>query len=311
MSEQKTAEQKLNVGIIGLGSMGSNIAEVLLKNGYSIIAYDRSDSRRASFSDNDVPAEWSNVYTTKNLQDFAEKVQSSGDSHIIWMMIPGGEPTNQMAEALAANLHEGSIVIDGSNSDYNDSIANSKMLSAKGIAYLDAGIAGGPSDLLTGVSIMVGGERTAFEKAEPLLKAVSGNGSYGYVGSSGSGHMLKAVHNTIFYSIFPMYSEAVSVLASNVDPAKFDVAESLRLLSVAPPINAGIMKAIAEAHRKGDFENDAKKASVSKMVSSFVENAEKSGARMDLTMQVLQGYPSMRDGTLRVYSSAKKILTGH
>ena len=294
------------IGLIGLGSMGINISEVLLKNRHNLILYNRSVDKYARFNDND------RVSCTSSIGEFAEKLQQRGQDAVVWIMLPGGEPTNSMLSELSSLLNKGSIIIDGSNSDSADSISNYNKLRNKGIGYLDVGVAGGPDDVLKGVAIMAGGDRETFNKVEEILKAVAGGERrYGYVGESGSGHRLKAAHNSIFYSIFPIFAETAAAVIEQNKGNKEAAEESLRLLSIAPPITNGIPDAILQAFRNGELSREAPKVSVSKMVSSYVDSAEKKGTPLDITKEVLKSYPEMRDSTKAVYSGAKKVLTGH
>lgn len=294
------------IGLIGLGSMGINISEVLLKNGYHLTVYNRSVDKYAHFNDND------KVRCTSSLDEFAENLQQKGRDIVIWVMLPGGEPTNNTLSELSSLLKKGSIIIDGSNSDSADSVSNYYKLRDKGIEYLDVGVAGGPDDVLKGVAIMAGGDRKTFDKVDEILKAVAGGEKrYGYVGKSGSGHMLKAAHNSIFYSIFPIFAETAAAIMEQNNGDRETTEESLRLLSIAPPITKGIPEAIFVAFRKGELSKEVPKVTVSKMVSSYVDGAEKKGTPLDITKDVLKSYPEMRDSTKIVYSGAKKILTGH
>ncbi len=293
------------IGLIGLGSMGTNISEVLLRSGYNLTVYNRSVDKYTHFNDND------KVRCTSSIEEFAEKLQQSGSDAAIWTMLPGGEPTNNTLSKLSSLLKKGSIIIDGSNSDYTDSVSNYNRLRDKGIWYLDVGVAGGPDDVLKGVAIMAGGDREAFNKVEGILKTVAGGEKrYGYVGKSGSGHRLKAAHNSIFYSIFPIFAETAAAIMGQAE-GREATEEALRLLSIAPPITNGIPEAILGAFRKHELSKEAPKVTVSRMVSSYVDDAERSGTPLDITKEVLKSYPEMRDSTKIVYSGAKKILTGH
>ena len=294
------------IGIVGLGSMGLNISKVLLRNGYALTVYNRSVDKYAHFNDSE------EVTCTSSMDEFAEKLQQKGKDAVVWMMLPGGEPTNSMLSELSSILNKGSVIIDGSNSDSADSVSNYNKLRGKGIEYLDVGVAGGPDDVLKGVAIMAGGDKETFDKVKEILQEVAGGRERcGYVGESGSGHRLKAAHNSIFYSIFPIFAETAAAVIEQNNGDKETAEESLRLLSIAPPITKGIPEAILNAFRSGELLKEAPKVSVSKMVSSYVDSAEKKGTPLDITKEVLKSYPEMRDSTKAVYSGAKKVLTGH
>lgn len=296
------------VGLIGLGNMGRNIAERLYYNGYSLILYNKTDENYHHFRDKP------HIYLAKSINEFAERLKSSESNSTVWMMIPAGDATNSTVSELSKILRKDDIVIDGSNSIYVDSIANYNKLKEAGISYLDVGCAGGPEDILEGVALMVGGDKSAFEKADDVFKTVSGNGTYGYVGSRGSGHMAKLVHNGIFYGIFPVYAEGVDLLLSMKEKnpeMNFDSKEALRLFGQCPPITTGIMKAISNAVEGQKLPDDAPVVKISEMVKWETENAERIGVRMSITNAILAGYASMSEGSRKIYAGAKRLLTGH
>ncbi len=295
------------IGLIGLGNMGKNIADRLHNDGYSLILYNKTDENYPHFKDRE------RVYLSKNIKEFAEMLKASGGT-VVWMMIPGGSATNDTVSELSDILGKNDIVIDGSNSIYTDSIANYNIFHAKGISYLDVGCAGGPEDLLDGVALMVGGDKDAFSRVEPILKTISGSGTYGYVGARGSGHMAKLVHNGIFYGIFPVYAEGISLMLATKEhepSMNFDTKEALRLFSSCPPITTGIMKAISSAINENKLPADAPSMKISEMVKWEAENAEKLGTNLSITKAILSGYSSMSENSRKIYAGAKRILTGH
>ena len=294
------------LGVVGIGNMGQNIIESLRAKGYSLVIYDRKQDKYPKYDAD------KNIYCAKSIEDFAERLRLHGTNAIVWLMLPGGAVTNDFVSRLSNVLHEGDIVIDGSNSMYEDSIANSLKLSGKGINYLDVGCGGGPKDLLTGISLMVGGEKAAFEKAEHIFRAVAGKGTYGYVGKSGSGHMVKMVHNIVFYSIFPVFAEGTEMLLKMGDDKNsgFNAGEALRLLAASPPINTEITSAIAEAYAKG-LPDDAPEMAISEMVKMGVEKAHGKQIDASIIEAVLSRYPSMSGKSRAIYAAAKNAITGH
>ncbi len=297
------------VGIVGLGDMGSNIARLLQSNGYSLVLYNRTKEKYSAFMRDDA------VYCASDIDDFVKRLGISGNGIRIWFMLPPGTVTNQFISEISAILPKNSIIIDGSNSFYGDSIANYKMLADKGIHYLDVGCAGGPDDISGGTSLMIGGDMDAFNDSEDIFKALTTKGgTYGYLGRSGSGHMVKLVHNEIFYATFPAYAEAIELmLGMNQHGSKdLKINEALRLLSESRPINGGIMKAITEALEKGSIPDGvAPEMKVSALVESGAEHASDFGVEFSITRKILEMYSSMSDNSRRIYSKAKHILTGH
>jgi 6-phosphogluconate dehydrogenase len=295
------------VGIIGLGSMGSNVARLLLAKNYPLVVYNKASDKYSPFQELD------NVYLSKDLKDFARKLDESESPARVWIMVPGGTVTNGLVKELSALLKKGDIVIDASNSMYGDSIANYNLLKKKGISYLDVGCAGGPDDLLKGVSLMVGGDRAAFDETNDIFTIVCGSGTYGYLGPTGSGQMAKLVHNTIFYGIFPVYSEGIELLLRmKKENPGLDTDEALRLLSKSPPITTGIMEAIAATVKAGSLpDGPAPTIGVSTMVESGTAKAQELGVTLNITRNILAGYSAMSETTRKIYGAAKKKLTGH
>ena len=296
------------IGIIGLGNMGRPIAETLLGHGYSVFLYDPTASKYDPFRGKE------GAVLSESVDDLTRKLHEGGEKAIVWSMIPGGEPTNTLVSKLSSLLSGGDTVIDASNSIYTDSIANYGVLKGKGVFYLDVGCGGGPEDMGKGVSLMVGGDREAFDLAEDIFEVVAGEGSFGYVGGSGAGHMTKTVHNVIFYGIFPVYAEGIDMLArlkESFPGVRLDLDEAVRLLSAAPPINAGIMKSIRDTEKEWGAPGKDVEIHVSEMVRIGISGARACGATLYITKAILGGYQFMAGHPKRIYALAKRRLTGH
>lgn len=294
------------IGVIGMGSMGGNIARQLSSSGYSLVVYDRSEDKYSGFTD------LKEIEFATSVNDLVNKLIDKGSNTIIWSMLPAGTITNGLVADLSALMRKGDLVIDASNSYYTDSIANYSKLKEKGIYYLDVGCAGGPEDLKSGVALMVGGDRFAFEMADNVFKTVAGNGTYGYVGESGSGQKVKLVHNEIFYGIFPVYAEGVELLLKmkeNDPSSNIDIKESLRLLAVSPPITTDIMSAMEKSI--DELPKTAPEVKVSDVVRWGSDQANKLGVEFSVTKTILDGYKSMSERSRAIYTAAKRIITGH
>lgn len=299
-----TSQKK--VGLIGLGDMGKNIAKSLNAADYSIVVYDRSMDKYANFKG------MANVSPSKDMAEFAQKLGENGNA-AVWIMVPAGPATNSLVAELSMLLRQNDIVIDGSNSAYTDSIENYKKLKEKGISYLDVGCAGGPTDLQSGVALMVGGDRPAFESAEDIFRTVSGKGTYGYVGQSGSGHITKMIHNGIFYGIFPVYAEGIELLLSmkEKENPSLDIKEAMRLLKSSPPITTDIISAMSDVVSENKLPKDAPEIKVSEIIKWEEKKASELGVGFKITGAVLAGYSSMSEMSRKIYGAAKKIITGH
>ena len=190
------------IGIIGLGKMGKNIALQMLRKGYSVTAYNRSPQPL-----NDVAAK--GARKAKSVKELAVALKGP---RTVWVMLTSGEITTSMILELASYCKKGDTVIDGSNSYYKDAVMLSAELAKKGISYLDAGCSGGPSGALNGMSIMIGGDKAAFKSSEQLFKDLSVPKGYLYIGESGTGHFTKMVHNAIEYGIMQSIAEGLDLV---------------------------------------------------------------------------------------------------
>ena len=193
-----------DVGVVGLGKMGSNVAENLVGQGYDVVGYD-------------VDAEAAREAVEKADCEGAESIDKLADSleppRLVWVSVPCGEPVDETLDALAEALEDGDVVVDAGNSDFRKTRERAERLDEEGIALLDAGCSGGPSGALEGLSIMVGGDREAYESVEPLFDDLSVEGGYEHFGPSGAGHYVKMVHNGVEYAMMQAIGEGFELLA--------------------------------------------------------------------------------------------------
>ncbi len=293
------------IGIIGLGDMGTNIAETLRKNGFPIAVFNRTPERTKFFMDVE------GVHVAEDLKGLVSHVHSHSENPIIWMMVSPDNPTKEMVVKLSDHVKRGDIVVDGSNSKYQNSIDNYKDLGKIGVSYLDVGVAGGPNDVGRYVALMVGGDEKAFETARPVFKAIASNSSYQYLGESGAGHMAKGASNVIFYSIFPIFAESLELMARQND-VKLDIAGAMRIFSESPHIIDAIPRAMYDMLRNGSLEGQPPKTpTISKMVENMRDLAKRSGVSIESINSVLDGYPRMSDDSKEYMTNAKRIITGH
>ena len=211
----------MEIGIVGLGRMGANIARRLMKAGHSCVVFDVSAEARAGLAKEGAKAAGS-------LQELAELLK--GAPRAVWVMLPAGKITEQTVEQLGVLLRAGDIVIDGGNSYYKDDIRRAKAFAAKGLRYLDCGTSGGIWGLERGYCMMIGGPKDAVEQLDPIFAALApGLGSiprtpgrdardpraergYIHAGPSGAGHFVKMVHNGIEYGLMQAYAEGFDIL---------------------------------------------------------------------------------------------------
>jgi 6-phosphogluconate dehydrogenase len=192
----------MKLGIIGLGKMGGNMSERLIKSGHDLIAFDIN------------PEAIKNVVGlgATGAESAEEVVNNLESRRVIWIMVPAGIPVQQTIDNLIPFLNKGDIIIDGGNSNYRDSRLRAHYLKEKGIQFLDAGTSGGIWGLKEGYCMMVGGEKEDFDYCEPIFKALAPPNGYLYTGPSGSGHYVKMIHNGIEYGLMQAYAEGFEIM---------------------------------------------------------------------------------------------------
>jgi 6-phosphogluconate dehydrogenase len=199
----------MELGMVGLGRMGANMAERLTRGGHRVSGFDPGDAARAAAQDKGIAAKGS----------LDELVDALPSPKIVWLMVPAGEVVDATIAQLLPLLGEGDIVIDGGNSFYKDSMRRAEALRAHGIAYVDCGTSGGVWGLKEGYSLMVGGDEAAVERVAPLLRtlAPTPDSGWGRVGPSGAGHFTKMVHNGIEYGLMQAYAEGFALMQRKHD----------------------------------------------------------------------------------------------
>jgi 6-phosphogluconate dehydrogenase len=199
----------MELGMIGLGRMGANMAERLVKGGHRVVGYDMTPAavERAA----GVGIERSGSLT--------EMLGKLGTPRVVWMMVPAGDPVDGTIQALLPGLSPGDIIIDGGNSNYKSGMARSAMLKEKGIHFVDVGTSGGVWGLAEGYSLMIGGDHDVVESLRPIFEtlAPSADLGWGYVGPAGAGHFVKMIHNGIEYGMMQAYAEGFAIMQHKTD----------------------------------------------------------------------------------------------
>jgi 6-phosphogluconate dehydrogenase len=196
----------MQIGIVGLGRMGMNMARRLIHGGHEVVVHNRTKEKISLM-------EKEGALGAPSLTDFREKLSPP---RVVWLMLPAGAAVEEHITAIVEILSAGDIVIDGGNSYYKDDIRHYETLKENGIRYLDAGVSGGIWGLDTGYCTMVGGDETIFTHIEPILKTLAPEGGYLYCGPAGAGHFVKMVHNGIEYAMMAAYGEGFHILKSSV-----------------------------------------------------------------------------------------------
>jgi 6-phosphogluconate dehydrogenase len=194
----------MDIGIIGLGKMGGNMAERLIRGGHRVVGYDRGAEPVARLG----------KIGGTGAASIEELVAALDAPRAVWIMVPAGAPVDETLSELVLLLAAGDTVVDGGNSNYRDTKRRGAELAEHGIAYVDAGTSGGVWGLEEGYSLMVGGEEEAVERLRPVLETLAPgpDRGWGRVGPVGAGHFVKMVHNGIEYGLMQAYAEGFSIL---------------------------------------------------------------------------------------------------
>jgi len=213
----------MQIGYIGLGKMGKNMALRLIEKGHDVIAWNRSPDPRK-----EVAA--AGAVTAETVEELVSKLQGP---KIVWVMLPAGQPTIDMITKLSVLLTAGDIIIDGANSFYKNTLKCAELLTDKGIKFIDAGVSGGPTGARNGACVMIGGDEPSFKSLEPLFADISNAGAYCFFRGHGAGHFAKMVHNGIEYGMMQAIGEGFEVLKkSSYDYDLQQVAELYQAQSV-------------------------------------------------------------------------------
>jgi len=193
----------MELGLIGLGRMGANMAVRLLQGGHRVVVYNRTVEKAVEL------AHEHGGVAAASLEELVRSLQAP---RIVWLMLPAGAATDEYIDAVAPLLDKGDILIDGANNNYKVSIAHGEQLAARGLRFMDAGVSGGIWGLQVGYCTMVGGEPETFAHVEPILKTLAPPDGYMHCGPYGAGHFVKMIHNGIEYGMMQAYAEGFEIL---------------------------------------------------------------------------------------------------
>jgi 6-phosphogluconate dehydrogenase len=192
----------MQIGMIGLGRMGGNMALRLIQAGHGVVGYNRNPRN----IDAAVKA------AIVSVPSVAELVKRLKTPRAIWLMVPHGKPTEESIDTLLDVLAPGDIIVDGGNSRYTDSARAAERSAARGVNFLDVGVSGGVWGREIGYCLMIGGPQTAFDYLEPVFAALAPKDGYALVGASGAGHFVKMMHNAIEYAMLQSIGEGFECL---------------------------------------------------------------------------------------------------
>ena len=210
-----------DMGLIGVAVMGSNLVHNLVRNGYSVAAYNRTVARAVELAQSDPSGK---IVAAVSMEDFVSKLDSP---RRILLMVKAGKAVDDMLEQLKPLLAPDDIIVDGGNSFFRDTELRTAALAQAGIHYMGMGISGGAEGALRGPSLMPGGPEASYKQLGPMLRAIAARPADGkpcvaYLGPGGAGHYVKMVHNGIEYAIMQAIAEAYALLSTC---GKFDAAK--------------------------------------------------------------------------------------
>jgi 6-phosphogluconate dehydrogenase len=210
----------MQLGMVGVGRMGGNIVRRLMRNKHQCVVYDRNAAAVRDLAKEGAQA-------SDSLRDFVAKLEKP---RTVWIMLPAGEATETAVTELAGYLEAGDVLIDGGNSFYKDDVRRARLVAPKGIHYLDVGTSGGVWGLERGYCMMIGGDKDAVDRLDPIFAALApGRGNiartsgrdgrdpraeqgYMHCGPTGAGHFVKMIHNGIEYGLMQAYAEGFALL---------------------------------------------------------------------------------------------------
>lgn len=293
----------MQIGLIGLGKMGFNLALNLKRNGYEVVAYDVNQTTLQAI-------QTQGIKTATSLENLVNNLTTK---RVIWMMIPAGELVDQTIQELKHLLSVSDILIDGGNSFYKDSVRRGKELEALQISYLDCGTSGGTEGALHGVCAMIGGNKFAFDYCEKLFKDISVPDGYLHCGASGSGHFVKMMHNGIEYGMMQSIAEGFEVMHQS--EFKLNLEKVANVWNHGSVVRSWLMELTENALKKDPGLQSIKGVMHSSGEGKWtLETAmEKQIATPVIALSLLMRYRSLQDDTFsgKVVAALRNEFGGH
>ena len=229
----------MELGLIGLGKMGGNMAERLRLAGHKVVGFDFSADAVKKLTD-------AGSVGVNSLEDLVKNLTASPRS--IWMMVPAGDPVDETIAKLKPLMNKGDIFIDGGNSNYKDSQRRHDALKKEGFEFVDVGTSGGVWGLKEGYSMMIGGDEPVVESLRPIFEtlAPAKDKGWGRTGPSGAGHFVKMVHNGIEYGLMQAYAEGFSIMAAK-EPLHLDLTQIAEIWQYGSVVRSWLLDLTAEA----------------------------------------------------------------
>ncbi len=231
----------MEIGLIGLGKMGFNMAERLRLGGHKVVGFDFNADTVGKLTA-------TGSVGVRSLEDLVKNLKSPC---AIWIMVPSGDPVDETIAKLEPFMQKGDIFIDGGNSNYKDSQRRYAQLTPKGFHFVDVGTSGGVWGLKEGYSMMVGGDPDPVEHIRPILEtlAPAKDKGWGHVGPAGAGHFVKMVHNGIEYGLMQSYAEGFSIM-KHKEPMHLDLTQIAEIWRYGSVVRSWLLDLTADALKK-------------------------------------------------------------
>ncbi|WP_214816594.1 MULTISPECIES: phosphogluconate dehydrogenase (NAD(+)-dependent, decarboxylating) [unclassified Exiguobacterium] len=288
----------MEIGLIGLGKMGYNLALNLSDHGHTVVGTDVGHVTSDAFT------------IVPTLEDVVNKLSTP---RVIWAMVPAGDVTETVLAELYERLEPGDIVIDGGNSNYKLSVARAEQFAEKDIKFFDCGTSGGTDGARNGACTMVGGDADAWPTIEPIFKDLSVENGYLYTGPAGSGHFLKMIHNGIEYGMMQAIAEGFDILEKS--PFDYDYEQVARVWNHGSVVRSWLMELTENA-----FKKDAKLDEIRGVMHSSGEGKWTIETALDLqaaapviALSLMMRYRSLEDDTFsgKVVAALRNEFGGH
>ncbi|HSX08781.1 MAG TPA: decarboxylating 6-phosphogluconate dehydrogenase [Candidatus Saccharimonadales bacterium] len=296
----------MQIGVIGLGKMGSRVARKLIKEHHEVVVWNRSAQAVETLK--------SEIPDLRSFPTIEELIKNLTSPRILWIMLPAGDATDEILQEVSTYVEKDDIVIDAANSKYTDTERHAKTFGKMGVKFLGIGVSGGIVALTEGYPLMVGGDKSAYEYIIPLLDSLSRpNGGHEYFGPGGAGHFVKMVHNGIEYPFMQAIGEGFGVLENS--SYNFDLLKIAKLYQKGTLVSGFMIDRTVDA-----LTNDPKLKSIQGIIGSAsgetiwtIEEAKKNGLpiesieqshdfriRSETDKKVQQSFAARMVGALRI-----------
>lgn len=283
------------VGIIGLGKMGGNVARRLVRQGWHVVGYNRTASDTRALEAEGVDGAYS-------IEELVKKLKKP---RIILTMLTAGKPTDKVIESLLKYVDRGDIIVESANSFYEDTIRRSKNVENKGIKFIDVGISGGPGGALNGACLMVGGDSKLYTYLKPLFEAMASSGAVAHFEGIGAGHFVKMVHNGIEYGMMQSIAEGFNLLKKG--PYALDLAEVARIYNNGSVVQSRLIGWLQDA--LGKYGQDLEGVSGSVGFTGEGAWTAQTGKKLNLSVEIIEKSVDFRIKSQKTPSFVGKILT--